>query len=217
MSFDKAMRILRRVLRNQQPQTFSSTWILTHAPNVYRYIRGNVRSTTDAVDWDKVTSALSRNFQKRWVRYRYRSASPYEDTAELDLILNKYRDKLYTLIASSGEADRRVRDVIIVSLVRVAQRGNTLAKQEIIKWMRCVVDDWVERYYQLYKWKGYTDDIDERISACIRCYRYTGSFIGYLFKTFEYSARGMRPLQAYSFDDPVLNGARTRIDYYVEK
>ena len=44
--------------------------------------------------------------------------------------------------------------------------------------------------------KGYDDMIQERIEGCIRRYRYSGSFIGYLFKTLEYAGRGLRPIVA---------------------
>ena len=44
-------------------------------------------------------------------------------------------------------------------------------------------------------------------------YRYTGSFLGYLFKTLEYSARGKPPI--VSFDDKIGDTGKTRIDYYV--
>jgi len=54
-----------------------------------------------------------------------------------------------------------------------------------------------------------------KIRGCIRCYRYTGSFLGYLYKTLEYSGRGIVPVQKFSLDDQVLDGARTRIDYVV--
>ncbi len=67
----------------------------------------------------------------------------------------------------------------------------------------------------LKKWRGYTDDVEDKIKGCIRCYRYTGSFLGYLYKTLEYSGRGIVSVQKYSLDDPVLDGKRTRIDYIV--
>jgi hypothetical protein len=79
-----------------------------------------------------------------------------------------------------------------------------------------VVDEWIERqYWQIYRWKGYTDEIEDKIIGCVRRYRYTGSFLGYLFKTLEYSARGIVPLQKYSLDDPVFDGGETKINYVI--
>jgi len=73
------------------------------------------------------------------------------------------------------------------------QKGNILVRQQIIDWLTFVIDEWIDNSRHIAKWKGYSDDIEKRIQGCIRCYRYTGTFIGYVFKTFLYSARGLRP------------------------
>jgi hypothetical protein len=137
----------------------------------------------------------------------------YEDQSEIDIILTKHKNKLYTFVALVDADDREIRNRIIIALVRIAQKGNILAQAELIKWIRYIVDDWVEKYYQLFKWRGYGDEIDEKIKGCIRGYKYTGSFVGYLFKTLEYSARGMRSLQPWSLDDPIGDDGSTKVDF----
>ena len=62
-----------------------------------------------------------------------------------------------------------------------------------------MVDDWIDRYYFLRRWRGAESEIDAAIEGCIRRYRYTGTFFGYLFKTLEYSANALKPF--YSLDD----------------
>jgi hypothetical protein len=96
--------------------------------------------------------------------------------------------------------------------VRIAQRGNILARQEIIKLVRFTIYEWVECCPKISCWKGYDYLIQKRIEGCIRCYRYSGSFIGYLFKTLEYAGRGLRPIIEYSFDDSLSSGEKRRID-----
>lgn len=135
---------------------------------------------------------------------------------EVEVILTKYKDKLYTFVASIETNDRDIRNKIVIALVRTAQKGNILAQEELIKWLRYVIDDWVEKYYPLFKWKGYGDEIDDKIKSCIRGYKYSGSFMGYLFRTLQYSARGMRPLQAWSLDDPVGEDGATKIDFVTQ-
>lgn len=88
--------------------------------------------------------------------------------------------------------------MIAIALVRIAQKGNTTAKEEIIKLVRFTVDDWIERHPRISLWNGYESLIQRRIEGCIRCYRYSGSFLGYLFKTLEYAGKGLRPITAYS-------------------
>jgi hypothetical protein len=139
----------------------------------------------------------------------------YEKQDEVDVILTRYKDRLYTFICSSTKEDKMMQNRMLVSLVRIGQRGNISAQQEVIKWVTYIVDDWIDKYPQIYKWRGYKDEVDERIKGCIRCYRYTGSFLGYLFRTLEFSARGKPPI--CSLDDKFLDGNTTRIDYIVSE
>jgi hypothetical protein len=215
MDFRTAIKILNKSLKEKQPKEFSSSWIINNTPDVYRYIWKNVRTENDAIDWDKVTSHLHRYLQKRWIRYRRKQIKPYEDQIEVDRIINKYRDKLYTFMAPQHEKDRHIRDRIIVALVRISQKGNILSQKELISWIRYIVDDWIDKYPQIWRWRGYSDPVEEKIEGCILRYRYTGSFLGYLFKTLEYSGKGLIPL--CSLDDPFLDGAKTRIDYVVQE
>jgi len=118
---------------------------------------------------------------------------------------------LYTFFVPADERDKKIQHRMIISLVRIGQKGNACAQEELIKWLTFITDDWIDRYPQMYRWKGYTDEVPDKIRGCIRLYRYTGSFLGYLFKTLEYSALGKPPL--VSVDDRVLDGKKSRIEY----
>lgn len=213
MNFRLAVKILNQKLCTENPKTFSSSWVLKFAPASYKYFRENVRTETDHIDWDRVTRALERRFQKRWIRYRVRKRKLYENQEELNLVLLKYKDKFYTFIAPQNPADRRVRDRITVALTRISQRGNILAQRELTKWLRYIADEWIDTYPMFTKWRIYQSGIDEKILHCIIHYKYTGTFLGYLFKTLEYSGRALPP--DISFDDEILGGSRTRAEYIV--
>ena len=215
VNFAIATRKLNTILKKKNPERFSSSWIFKNVQPVYRYARLHCRTENGDIDWDRVTHALSRKFQKRWVRYKRKQVKSYENQIEVDRILNRYKDELYTLIAPNSEKDRHTRNRIVISFVRIAQKGNILARREIITWTTYIVDDWIDKYWQLRKWKGYKDEIEEKIAGCVRCYRYTGTFLGYLFRTLEYSARGIVPLSKYSLDDPVFDGKETKINYVI--
>ncbi|MCC7304559.1 hypothetical protein IT418_04075, partial [bacterium] len=181
-----------------------------NAPHVYRYINKNVRTENDDIDWDRITSSLDRSFCKRWVRYRQKSTRVYENQSEVDIILSKYKDRLYTFIAYATEEDKKMQSRMLISLVRLSQKGNVCAEQEVVKWITYITDDWTDRYPQMYRWRGYADEVDGHIKGCVRRYRYTGSFLGYLFKTLEYSVRGKPPL--VSLNDNIF-GDKTREEY----
>jgi hypothetical protein len=72
------------------------------------------------------------------------------------------------------------------------------------------IEYWIEHHAFLSRWRGYKKDLRRQVEGCIRRYRYTGSFIRYLYKTLEYAARGVRPLIAYSLDEPLPGGKGCR-------
>jgi hypothetical protein len=206
----KAVAVLNRLLLRKSPQTFSSVWILKRAPRCYSFIRKHIRSEVGGIDWDKITYALEPKYQRLWTPRPRRKAKPYRDTREIGLILDKYRNKLYVFVAAADANDLQIRDMIAIALVRVAQGGNLLAKAEVIELVRHTIDEWLDNYSYLSRWRGRDDEIREHLEGCIRRYRYSGSFLRYVFRTLECAGRGIRPLCAYSLDDPMTIDARER-------
>lgn len=213
MDFACAVTAINKLLRSIQPNTFCSSWIRQHAPDVYRFIRRNVRAESGGVDWDRFTRALDRRLQRRWqASPRGRLPAGYRGKKVVEIILKKYHDKLYTFLSPADAHDRQIRDIISIALVRIAQHGNLVAKQEIMKLLRFTIDEWIEQYPAISCWEGLDDAVGKHIEGCIRRYRYSGSFIGYLFKTLKYAGRGLRPIVAYSLDDHLFSGEQRRGD-----
>jgi hypothetical protein len=205
MDFDYAVKTINKLLIKKRPDTFNSSWIRNYAPHVYRFIQKHVRAEIGGIDWDRVTRAIDRRFQKKWMTSSSNRTKSYRKRAEVGIILQKYQSKLYVFINPADKNDKQIRDIISIALVRIAQKGNVIAKEEIIKLVRFTIDDWIERSPMLSSWEGYESLIPDRIKGCIRCYRYSGTFIGYLFKTLEYAGRGLKPITKYS-DDVNLRG-----------
>jgi uncharacterized membrane-anchored protein YjiN (DUF445 family) len=215
MDFATAIKAINKLLRIMQPPTFCSSWIRQHAPHAYRFIQKNVRAEIGGIDWDRITRALDRKLQRRWqASRRGRRPECFRDKKAVEIILRKYHDKLYTFLSPADANDEQIRDIISIALVRIAQRRNAAAKREIIKLVRYTIDEWIEQYPKISCWEGLDDMIQERIEGCIRRYRYSGSFIGYLFKTLEYGGRGLRPIVAYSLDDQLYSGAIRKVERF---
>jgi uncharacterized membrane-anchored protein YjiN (DUF445 family) len=213
MNFSSAVKTINKLLRTIQPPTFNSSWILHNAPHVYRFIQKNIRTETDNIDWDRITRALDRKLQCKWAAsYCGRRSEFCCDQRAVEIILKKYQDKLYTFLSPVDKQDREVRDIISIALVRIAQKGNPEAKEELIRLLRFTVDEWVEKCPRLSCWQGLDEIIQTRIEGCIRRYRYSGSFTWYLFRTLEYAGRGLRPVVAYSLDDFQYSGEKRRSD-----
>jgi hypothetical protein len=201
MDFETTVATLNSLLGRKQPAEFDSSWIRRNAPRCYRFIQENVRREYGGIDWDRLTYALDRRFQRLWRPRRIaKKPIPYEDRVEVQTILNKYRDKMYAFIAASDKNERRIRDVIGISLVRLAQSGNLLARLQLMELLKYTIDDWIERHYLVSRWRGYEAEMQKQLDACIRRYRYTGSFFTYVFRTLEYAGRGIVRLRVYSLD-----------------
>ena len=215
-NFDRATQKLNTLLKKKKPKTFNPAWIKLYSAGIYKYLCRNFQSGTGDVDWDLVTANLEPTFQKRWKRYEKKiMAVPYENKDEFGIILNKYQDKLYTLMAPLDREDRQIQDQIMIRLVRCAQKGNVLAKEHVVECMTFIIYEWIEDSRYLVRWKGYTNEIGNKIQGCIRNYRYSGSFMNYVFRTFQYSARGLRPI--LSLDDKFRNSTKRRIDYVAQE
>jgi hypothetical protein len=149
------------------------------------------------------------------LRYRRKKISFYDNKEEVDKVLAKYKDKLYLFFTRGSEKEQEICNRMIISLVRLAQKGNLSARNELVTWVSYVTNDWIDRYPQIYKWGVYPDEVTDKIIGCMLRYRYTGSFLGYLFKTLEYSARGKPPI--CSLNDEIGDTGKTRIDFVIQE
>jgi len=59
---------------------------------------------------------------------------------------------------------------------------------------------WMEQHEAVSRWQGHEEEMQKLLDACIRRYRYTGSFLTYRFRTLEYAARGIAPATVSSIN-----------------
>ncbi len=209
MDLDRAIRLLTWALEEKNPQKFSSSWIYRNAPRVYWFIWKNIRTELGTIDWDRVTVKLERSLQARWQERRVRRLLAYSDPHEVLLMMGKYLDKRYVFFTRDKE-DNEMRNLISVGLVRLAQKGNIDAKKELMEYMQFMAEDWIDTYPPLWRWKWYSHELSQKIEGCIQRYRYTGTFVGYVYKTLEYSAMCLPRPQL--LDDTKLHGAIRKVD-----
>ena len=99
MDIATAIATLNRLLTSKEPAQFNSSWIRRHAPRCYRFIQVNFRREYDGIDWDRLTCALERRFQRLWKPERITKRSLYEEPHEIDAVREKFREKMYVFIA----------------------------------------------------------------------------------------------------------------------
>lgn len=213
MDFNRAITLLTWALEEKNPLQFSSSWIYRNEPRVYRFIWKNIRTELGTIDWDRVTVKLDRSYQARWHERRIRRLPPYSDPHELLLVMSKYLDKRYVFFSKNRE-DNEMRNLISVALVRLSQKGNIDAQKELLEYLRFMAEDWIDTYPTLWRWKWFSHELPQKLEGCIQRYRYTGTFVGYVYKTLEYSAMTLpRPPL---LDDTKLYGAVRKVDSVIQ-
>jgi len=218
MNLEKTIKNINRSLNKKQPTSFNSVWIKYRCKVSYKFVIENIRNELGEPDWDEVVRHLDHNNQKLWfkgVKVKNK-IEPYEDKIELEKILSKYKDKLYTFLSQADKSDKQVCDLICIRLVRTAQKGNLLAREKAVIFLNYLIDQWMENDINICPFRGYSELIQENIDRCIRRYRYTGSFISYLHRTFEYAGRGIKPLVAFSLDENSLITEKSKIESVVK-
>ncbi len=200
MNLEKAIKNINRSLIKKQPSSFNPTWIKYRCKVSHQFIVNNVKNEFNEPDWDLVTASLDRQLQKLWLNgLKKKQSDKYSDESEVILVLTPYREKLYTFVSQINQEDKKICDRISISLVRLAQKGNLFAIQKLKQLIPFLINQWIEGY-KLNRWRGYDDLIDRCVDDCIRRYRYSGSFIGYLNKTMECSGRPLKSIEAFSLD-----------------
>lgn len=141
MNFDQAIKQLTRALTRRKPVRFNPYWIYLHEPKVYRFIRKNIRTELGRIDWDYVTLKLDRSLQVLWHQERIAKLLPYSDSAEVEIALKKYWDKRYVFFTYERGEDDEIRNLISVALVRLAQKGNVAAEEELMEFLVLMTGD----------------------------------------------------------------------------
>ena len=216
MNYNQAIKNLNRSLTKRNPKTFNKSWVRNCVRKSHDFLIENIKTELGDTDWDKIVRSLDHDHQKLWLKgvKCKKEVAQYEDEGEINIVLNKYKDKLYTFLIHSGDDDKIICDEISIRLVRIAQKGNLLAKQKAMSFINLLINYWIDNR-NLQAWRGYDDLIEENIDRCIRRYRYSGSFIVYLRRTFEYAGRGLKPLEAFSLDEYSPITERRRSDSLV--
>ncbi len=217
MNYNQAIKNLNRSLLKRNPPTFNQSWVRSCVRKSFDYFVKNITTEFGDVNWDKIICCLEHDYQKLWLKGAKlkKKVILYEDIPEVEAITTKYKEKLYTFLAQMDKEDKRACDEIIIRLVRTAQKGNLLAKQKAIVFIKQLVGSWIETEYFQY-WRGYDDLLEVNIDRCIRRYRYSGSFIIYLRRTLEYSGRALRPIEAYSLDENSIITERSKSESVIK-
>ena len=74
----------------------------------------------------------------------------------------------------------------------------------------CTINGWLDSHCDCSRWRGREDEIREQLEGCICRYRYSDSFLGYVFRTLEYARWGIVSFRTCSLNEPIPTDARER-------
>lgn len=212
-SFDQVIRKINFHILKKNPPVINEGWIKKNSPMSYAFI------TENSIDWDTVTQHIEKSYQARWnktsKRKRYANLIRYEDQNELNTLLSNYKDKMYTFVSKLSKDDELACDRISILLVRLAQKGNILAVAELKNLYIFMLNKWLEESKPLRRWRGYENEMIDLLEGCIFRYRYSGTFIGFLYRTLQLSALALEPLEAFSLDDISVVTGKSRVETLV--
>lgn len=208
--FSTAIQKLNQCLKQKKPKVFNPFWMKANARDLYEYFSAFVQLPSGDIDWDFITVHLDKSFQKRW-KQSVEYSDSYNCQTELNEILVAYQKELHVLYVPQNKEEKITQDRIIIQLVRLAQRGNSLAKEKVLDCTSFVIYEWMENSKCMKRWKNYSNEIPSKVESCIKNYRYSGSFIKYLYMSLYYSSRGLRT--TVSLDQPIGRQNKKRLDY----
>ena len=208
--FSTAIQKLNQCLKQKKPKIFNPFWMRANAKDLYEYFCAFVQLPSGDIDWDFITVHLDKSFQKRW-KPSVENSNSYNCQRELNEVLVAYQKELYMLYAPQNNEEKLIQDRIIIQLVRLAQKGNSLAKEKVLDCTSFVICEWMENSKCLKRWKNYSNEIPSKVESCVKNYRYSGSFMKYLYMTLYYSSKGLRI--TLSLDQSVGKSNKKRMDY----
>lgn len=190
MDFEEVIEHLTRALEKWNPVRFNRYWVFWYEREVYKFVTRNIKTELRKPDWDRVIHKLDHSFQVRWHDERIVNLLPYSDPRVVERLIMKYGGRHYVsfMYVNGEEEDNDVRNHISVTLVRLAQRGNVAAEEELMNFLSLITGDWIYRDLQLWRWQRFPELLREKCKYCIYHYRYTGTFLGYLYTKLKYSA-----------------------------
>jgi len=215
MDFEKAIKQLVNKIEELEPGSISPSWVYQQTPTSYRYFYKHKKCSLGYVNWDMITKSLPYEHQRKWCLMKSRKRTQYSNEQELQKLVDEYRKKLYVFVCATTKEEHKCRDMISIRFVRVAQTGNHLVWEYLYSILVQMVNDWIFDYKSLHALSGYNDLVENKIRVCIKRFRYAGSITTYLFHTLQYTILGLRPIKAFSLNEPCFDTCRTKLDFVV--
>ena len=196
--FSRAMKYLKKIIKDKNPEAITSGFIGREDPNLLLYFRNNLKGGNDEINWGVVSENLGYDLRKKCHFPKrienYTPKNEYFNESEVNEIINSFRNKLYSIFETINKDDYEYRNKIYLAFIKLAQKGNVLAKEKLSDYLEILVTQWVENDEKLKTFIGHSDRLRERIEKCIYFYNTEESeatFLTYLHTSLSLEAKGI--------------------------
>jgi hypothetical protein len=191
----KIVEKIEKLVLKHKPYSIDEKWIRKHSRKSHKYILENNLS------WDSITRLLDRSIQRKWNRKAKKKKVPESfNDYEVENFLSTHSKHLYVFVVFTNEQEFELCDYLSIQLVRMAQSGNICASETLLHLYEDIFLRWKENDKLIIRYRSYEEKIHEHFFGCVRRYRYSGSFIGYLKRTLQLQALTLPKIQTISLN-----------------
>lgn len=215
-SLEKDIEDLKLLLKKYNPSSIGPVWIMKADADLYARMLKKVRKNEGRSDWSKIVNQLEDVWKKRWKQRAFfkEPVGQYLNDDEVTAVLELHRNKLYTFLSILKPEDKKERDVICSEMLQLARKGNISAENKLVALLSPQVQEWMDVYPEFAVYRHDPESVDNRIRRCIYLSDLESqkSFVGYLLKSLQFQARGLKHQVAQSLDQPMGDDDRTLLD-----
>lgn len=210
-NFQKLINDLVNFFEETQPLYINKSLIRDNANALYKRIARNVRKENDGkIDWPRIVIAWPEEWQKKWVWERCSeeklpqkwkmTQGSYSCQDEVQIILSENKEYLYTLVSASSKEEKKIRDEIMNSLIRLAQNGNIEARKKLTPYLELKCADWGSAREGFHSSEMAYDEIMKKIDTCINNFDFSIGFLKYLHSSIRRQLIGEGLLSCHHLD-----------------
>lgn len=209
----KIIARLEEILEAKNPKMFSPNWIYKNGEGLDHHIAKSFNG------WSEMVSLMNEKWRARWISPDRKNIDYYEDRDEFNAVCSAYKDSLYLLYATESEKDMKRRNLILIDLVKIAQKGNSSAWDLLVDSIKLTVC--ADKKFE--QWQNFGNSLTQRIRSAIVNFNLLkgDNFYAYLRKGLTNSFPSVANQEAFSLNEyreHDKGGKKTEIiDYFLNE
>ncbi len=205
---------LLNLLEKEKPKRWSPTYIAKTDRHIFRFVERHLVDKKGSLQWDKLVSRLPPEYQKTWTRKQYLDdldlAEEYSDKEEVAEVMQKNRASLYLFYEATGKDEEGALNEVCSDFVYLIRKGNKEATAMFMLYLQPTISKWLESKALSVSLAQDPEEVKRCTERCFYLWKKDRSFLGYLFRSLQLAARGMKTYQEISLDEDRPGETRNR-------